>query len=104
MATDGLLCWSCGRPTGHLRTVGRNDQCDNCAADLRCCRGCRHFDPSKRWQCKENIDKPIVDKERANFCDLFQIRSAMKRPGGVTTDTRDSKDVRKSRFDDLFKD
>lgn len=104
MASDGLLCWSCGKPTGYKITVGRGDQCDNCGSDLRVCRGCRHFAPGKRWQCKENIERPEVDKERANFCDFFQIRTAMKRPGGVEVKTRDEKESRKQTFDDLFKD
>lgn len=104
MASDGLLCWSCGKPTGHQITVGRGDSCDNCGADLRCCRGCRHFAPGKRWQCKENIERPEVDKERANFCDFFQIRQAMKRAGGVEVNTKDEKESRKRTFDDLFKD
>jgi hypothetical protein len=45
-----------------------------------------------------------VQKDKSNFCDFFQMRTAMKRPGGVSTATRDNKSERKDRFDDLFKD
>ncbi|MEE8576681.1 MAG: hypothetical protein V3T31_05445 [candidate division Zixibacteria bacterium] len=102
MADDGLLCWNCGQPTGLRQKVARGDSCDNCLADLRCCHGCRFFDPSARGQCRENIDKTVPNKEKANFCDFFQMRLAVKGPGGIIQS--ESKDDRKTRFDDLFDD
>ena len=45
----------------------------------------------------------IVNKEKNNFCDFFQMRDVFKRPGGITTET-ESKDERKKNFDDLFND
>lgn len=104
MPTDGLLCWNCGKPTGILTKVARNDQCDSCLADLRCCRGCRHFDPTRRFQCRENVERNIVDKEKSNFCDFFQMRNVIKRPGGVMTTPAEEKLDRKRKFDDLFED
>jgi len=38
-----------------------------------------------------------------DFCDFFQMRNVVKKPGGISTQT-DSKDDRKKKFDDLFKD
>jgi hypothetical protein len=81
----------------------RSDACPNCLADLRTCRGCRHFDPTSRWQCRESIDGPIPLKDKSNFCDFFQARLAVhshEKKG----DLLDSKDQRKKKFDDLFKD
>ncbi|MBN2225723.1 MAG: hypothetical protein JW763_00010 [candidate division Zixibacteria bacterium] len=99
----GLLCWNCGRPTGIEGKVMRADACPECLADMRCCRGCRHFDPTARWQCRETIDTPIPIKEKSNFCDYFQTRLAVhsheKNPSAA-----DSKDHRRKKFDDLFKD
>lgn len=103
MANDGLICWSCGRPTGITGAVHRNDECDSCMVSLRTCRGCRHFDPNRRYQCRETIDHLVKDKEKANFCDMFQMRNVIKGPGGISTQT-DSKDSRQDRFDDLFND
>ncbi|HWR81726.1 MAG TPA: hypothetical protein VN285_00330 [Candidatus Deferrimicrobium sp.] len=100
--TSGLLCWSCGRPTGIEGGVTRNDSCPRCLADLRCCRGCRFFDPYSRFQCRESIETNIPNKEKSNFCDFFQMRAAVKRPGGITAHV-DSKDARRKKFDDLFK-
>lgn len=103
MNEKGLICWNCGRPTGITGRVMRSDQCPNCDYDLRCCRGCRHFDPSRRYQCKEQIESYISDKEKNNLCDYFQQRDAMKTAGGISFRT-DSKNDRKKSFDDLFKD
>jgi len=102
MAEDGLLCWNCGRPTGITGTVGRSVSCDNCSSDLRCCHGCRHYDPTRRYQCKENIDSRVQIKDKSNFCDFFQMRLAIKGAGGIIT--IDEKEAKKNRFDDLFKD
>ncbi len=103
MATDGLICWNCGRPTGIEGRVGRSDSCEHCLADLRCCRGCRHWEPGRRFQCKEPIETNIVNKEKSNFCDFFQMRDVFKRAGGVRS-AEESKDDRRKRFDDLFED
>jgi hypothetical protein len=103
MPTEGLMCWNCGEPTGIIDKVSRADACVKCLADLRCCRGCRHFDPTRRFQCREPIETNIPNKEKANFCDFFQMRNVMKRPGGISTQT-DTKEDRKKKFDDLFED
>ncbi len=103
MQEKGLLCWKCGKPTGIVDRVTRMDTCVHCMADLRCCRGCRHFDPNSHLQCREHIDTPVRDKEKNNFCDYFQMRDAVKRPGGIHAPTNSKEDLKK-RFDDLFND
>jgi len=100
---EGLVCWSCGRTTGKMGSVTRSDQCPNCQADLRSCRGCRHFDPSRKYQCRENVDYGVGNKEKSNFCDFFQVREVFKTAGGLRM-RADDKDSRKKKFDDLFKD
>ncbi len=103
MVKEGLLCWNCGKPTGIVGRVARSDSCDSCLADLRCCHGCRHFDPTRRFQCRETIDTNIPNKEKNNFCDFFHMRDAVKTAGGISHQ-RDSKEDRKKKFDDLFDD
>ena len=103
MTEEGLLCWNCGKPTGIVGRVTRMDSCVYCMADLRCCRGCRHFDPNSHLQCREHISTPVKDKEKNNFCDFFQKRNVVKKPGGIRTST-DSKEDLKKRFDSLFDD
>ncbi len=99
----GLICWNCGRPTGLEGKVTRSDACPLCLADLRACRGCRHFDPTARWQCRETIEAPITKKEKSNFCDFFQARLAVHSHNKKMT-PMDSKQKKKEKFDDLFKD
>lgn len=103
MENKGLLCWNCGKPTGITGRVMRSDSCVDCLADLRCCRGCRHFDPSRNKQCKETIESTVTNKEKNNLCDYFQKRDADKIGGGVSYQ-QDAKTDRKKGFDDLFKD
>ncbi len=96
----GMTCWNCGVDTKIEGMVMRSDQCESCMADLRSCRGCRHFDPTRRFQCRESVIAPVQPKEKANFCDFFQGRlrgSAARRNGDPAQDS-------KSGFDDLFKD
>ena len=98
----GLICWNCGRATGIEGKVMRADACPQCLADLRACRGCRFFDPSSRWQCRESIEAPIPIKEKSNFCDFFQARLAVQSYNKKMT-ARETKDAKKKDFDDLFK-
>jgi hypothetical protein len=102
MADEGLLCWNCGRPTGIIGSVTRSDSCDHCMADLRCCHGCRHYDPTRRFQCRESIEMRVANKEKNNFCDFFQMRTVVKTAGKITL--LDDKEDKKKKFDDLFKD
>lgn len=81
----------------------RSDQCPDCGADLHSCRGCRHFDPTRRHQCREQIDTPVGNKEAANYCEWFSARDAMKGSSGMKG-TPDARSDRKKRFDDLFHD
>ena len=54
--------------------VQRSDQCSKCSSDLRVCKNCVFYDPSHQWECKEHIQENVKDKEKANFCDYFQLR------------------------------
>lgn len=103
MAQEGLICWNCGKPTGVEGTVMRSDACEACLADLRSCRGCRHFDPMRRFHCRESIDHGVVNKEKSNFCDYFQMRLARKIAGGQS-DGKSDRDILKKKLNDLFED
>ncbi len=94
----GLTCWNCGADTGLEGRVTRLDHCPKCNADLRCCRGCRHYDPTRRFHCRETIDGPVQPKDKANFCDLYMVRLT----GKAALNTLSAKDERKKKFDDLF--
>jgi hypothetical protein len=96
----GLSCWNCGRDTGISGKPTRVDHCGKCLADLKCCRGCRFYDPTAAHHCRERIDETVKNKEKANFCDFFQPRVV----GARALDKMANKEGRKKSFDDLFKD
>jgi hypothetical protein len=64
-------CWHCGQA---LRDVdyGRETNCLGCHKPTHVCRNCRHFARGRPNDCLEPMAEPVLDKERANFCDLFE--------------------------------
>jgi hypothetical protein len=76
----GFSCYSCGKQHEGL-FVTRGDTCAGCSRDLRVCKNCRHYSTKHYNECAETIAERIVDKEKANFCDLF---SPNKGAGGAT--------------------
>ena len=67
------MCWKCGKPLIIDGTVSRSDVCPSCGADVRSCKNCRFYEPGSHYDCRENIDELVKDKERANFCGWFMI-------------------------------
>ena len=66
-------CHSCKKELAPGRETGRRDECPHCHADLHCCLNCRFFDRSAPKQCREPIAELVREKDRANFCELFQF-------------------------------
>jgi hypothetical protein len=80
-------CWQCG----HSLTVvdfARETSCPGCTKPTRVCRNCRHFAPGRPNDCVEPMAEPILEKERANFCELFEPsdRPAGNGAGAVADD------------------
>ena len=69
------MCWKCGKPIEINGTVSRSDVCPSCGADVRSCKNCRFYEPGAHYDCRDNIDELVKDKERANFCGWFMIAS-----------------------------
>lgn len=66
-------CYQCGKDVTVIgNRVGRFDTCD-CGTRLHCCRNCEFYDTRSYNECREPISDRIVDKEAANFCDLYKI-------------------------------
>lgn len=69
------MCWKCGASIEDLPfPLSRMAKCASCQADLHVCRLCRFYDTSRAHHCQEPIAEPVKDKQRANFCELFQVR------------------------------
>jgi hypothetical protein len=91
-----VTCFKCGSAIPESG-LGRQDTCEKCGADTRCCRNCRHYDRSRNNECAEEQAGRQVDKEKGNFCEWFQPRA-----GGVGAGGPAKQDL-KSAADALFK-
>ncbi len=93
-------CWSCRGELAYrpFATVPRESECPACSRDLHCCRNCRHYDPGVNNKCREPNAEWTPERERANFCDFFQIADSPR--GAAATDR--AIDARK-KLDDLFR-
>ena len=92
-------CYACGtRIDGSLK-VFRSSLCPGCGKELKVCLNCRFYSPGSHWDCRETIDEPVTNKEKANFCAYFEYKQdnteqQAKKPG------QDAKNA----FLNLFKD
>jgi predicted RNA-binding Zn-ribbon protein involved in translation (DUF1610 family) len=85
------MCYFCGTPIDANMRVYRSTTCPTCGKDLKICLNCRFYDPGAHWQCKETIPDPVREKDRANFCDYFQLNRGGSRgaDGGKTEKARE---------------
>jgi hypothetical protein len=56
---------------------------------------CRHYSPQAAKQCKEPQAEPPREKDRANFCDFFDLGSGPLAERGAAAEA-------KAAFDKLF--
>ena len=72
MGTDILgRCWHCGADLGP-HDYGRETGCPGCGRPTRVCRNCRWYDSARANACQETRAEPVLEKERANFCEFFE--------------------------------
>jgi len=64
-------CWHCGRSLSGA-DYGRETNCPSCQKPTHVCRNCAHFAPGRPNACVEPMAEPVLEKERANFCELFE--------------------------------
>lgn len=102
-ANEVIRCHHCGRNVQNFGTIERSTVCPHCSTPLHCCRTCRHFDSSARWQCRAAIAQAVSDKSRANDCAHYAPRIVLdttgRRSGPGSAPSGDPKD----QFENLFK-
>ena len=49
---------------------------------MHVCLNCRHYSPAVAQQCRETRAEVVGDKDRANFCDWFDLARRVYTPGG----------------------
>lgn len=70
------MCYFCGATIDTSAKIFRSSTCPSCGKDLKICLNCRFYDAGAHWQCRETIPEPVREKDRANFCDCFQLSTA----------------------------
>lgn len=72
---DFITCYNCKKKIPMLGTmkIARTEECPYCTKDLHCCRMCLFFDPKIYNECRESNAERIVNKEKANYCDYFDL-------------------------------
>ena len=87
-----MNCWHCGREIDTRERVGFRDSCPGCDRPLHACRNCEFYDPAYHNQCREPAAEPVVDKDRANFCEYFApSRGGRSAAAGVAKTAVESK-------------
>jgi hypothetical protein len=102
-ANEVIRCHQCGRNVENFGSIERLTGCPHCNAPLHCCRTCREFDSSARWQCRAPIELAVSDKSKSNDCGNYSPRVVLDTTGKRSTPgSRTSADP-KDQFDSLFK-
>ena len=86
----------CPYCNAELSAVYYSTSCPSCSKALHTCKACRFYDKNAPYGCKEHIDEPVTDKERANFCDFFSLTQSSPE------DSRAAKEDAKAKFDSFF--
>lgn len=81
---NNITCYHCHKliPILGAFKVTRTEECPYCSTGLHCCRMCTFYDPKVYNECRESNADRIVDKEKANFCDYFNLSDG---PGAGTS-------------------
>ena len=70
------VCVFCGIPLEDNLEVHRSTTCASCGKDLKICLNCRFYSKGAHNDCLETSAEPVRDKDRSNFCDYFQFKTA----------------------------
>ena len=54
-------------------------ECSHCGADLHVCVNCKNHALGKPNECKIPGTDPIRDREKANFCEEFQVKTDLEK-------------------------
>jgi hypothetical protein len=83
-----MHCYHCQHEVNVQDRIGRGETCPQCAANLHCCRNCLFYDLGAANACQEPQVDPVVDKERANFCEFFTPGRQQPHRTSTTTEAR----------------
>ena len=77
MHESNLYCFSCSKKLdlNHGQKIVKNEECPYCYASLHSCRMCHYYEPQAYNQCREPNAERIVEKEKANYCDFYLVKT-----------------------------
>ncbi len=53
--------------------IHHSSECPSCSRMLHSCKCCSFYSPDAHYGCRESVDEPVWDKEKANHCDYFRL-------------------------------
>lgn len=71
-----IVCHSCKKELSQEDKIGFRQDCPYCGHDLHSCVQCTHYDVKVYNECKETMADRILEKEKANYCEFFGVKSA----------------------------
>ena len=95
-------CHSCGVELPADLPIFRETECPSCSKSLKVCLNCTFYERGAQWDCRETIAEPVHEKDRANFCDYFRLRSGPPPGGDAAGAERRRERQARSDFDKLF--
>lgn len=69
-----MNCPYCGAGFAPGTIIARTSVCPQCGKDLHTCISCRFYHPGLHYDCSEDIDEPVVEKDLPNFCGSFMLK------------------------------
>lgn len=67
------VCFNCKKSLNIIGDIGRREECSSCRADVHVCKNCHFYDRNAYNECHETQADVVKEKDRANFCEYFQI-------------------------------
>lgn len=75
-------CFHCKKELDANNRPSRGESCPKCGSDVKVCLNCRFYDTGAYNQCREPSAERVVEKDRSNFCEFFELSGApAKTPG-----------------------
>jgi hypothetical protein len=92
-----IACYKCGTQLNISGKVSRRDTCTKCLTSIHACKFCKFYDLKSYNECRESSADRVVDKEKENYCDYFQLADKLE------PNSKSKSDDAKKKLDGLFK-